>query len=238
MKKIAILQSNYIPWKGYFDMINMVDEFLLYDDAQYTRRDWRNRNKIKTPNGLQWLTIPVDVKGKYHQKIKDTMISETGWRNKHWMSIKHNYAQASNYRAVKEFIEDLYLGDDENSLSEVNRKFIVAINKFLSIETKISSSMDYDLTVEGSTEKLIQLCVQADADIYLSGPAAKDYLEEAKFGQEGIAVEWMDYSGYPEYNQLHEPFNHGVSIIDLICNEGTGAVKYMKSFLDIPNAQK
>ena len=83
MKKIAILQSNYIPWKGYFDIINMVDEFVLYDDMQYTRRDWRNRNKIKTPNGLQWLTIPVQVKGKYLQKIKETKISEKKWTKNH-----------------------------------------------------------------------------------------------------------------------------------------------------------
>ena len=79
MKKVAILQSNYIPWKGYFDLINMVDEFILYDDMQYTRRDWRNRNKIKTPQGLQWLTIPVEIKGKFFQKINETKVSEKDW---------------------------------------------------------------------------------------------------------------------------------------------------------------
>ena len=84
MKKIAILQSNYIPWKGYFELINMVDEFILYDDMQYTRRDWRNRNKIKTPQGLQWLTIPVEIKGKFFQKINEIKVSEKDWAKKHW----------------------------------------------------------------------------------------------------------------------------------------------------------
>ena len=78
-KKVAILQSNYIPWKGYFDMIASVDEFILYDDMQYTRRDWRNRNQIKTAQGLKWLTIPVCVKGKYYQKIRDTEIAKSNW---------------------------------------------------------------------------------------------------------------------------------------------------------------
>ena len=98
MKKVAISQSNYIPWKGYFDLINKVDEFILYDDAQFTRRDWRNRNKIKTLNGLQWLTIPVDVKGKYFQKIKETKISDKNWGMNHWQQIKQNYSKARHFK--------------------------------------------------------------------------------------------------------------------------------------------
>ena len=91
MKKIAIVQSNYIPWKGYFDIINMVDEFILYYDVQYTKSDWRNRNKIKTNNGLKWLAIPVEVKGKYYQKIKDTVSVNLDWSKKHWLIIRSNY---------------------------------------------------------------------------------------------------------------------------------------------------
>ena len=94
MKKIAISQSNYIPWKGYFDLINSVDEFILYDDMQYTKRDWRNRNKIKTPQGLQWLTIPVHTKAKYYQKISEVMISDKDWATEHWQKIKQNYFKA------------------------------------------------------------------------------------------------------------------------------------------------
>src|SRR5437868_3785271 len=95
-KSIAIVQSNYIPWKGYFDMIRAVDEFILYDDVQYTRRDWRNRNRIKTPQGLQWLTIPVDVKGKYSQPICETRVADPRWAERHWKSIVHNYGRTDH----------------------------------------------------------------------------------------------------------------------------------------------
>ena len=232
MKKAAIIQSNYIPWKGYFDMINMVDEFILYDDAQYTRRDWRNRNKIKTPNGLQWLTIPVEVKGKYYQKIKDTVISDIEWTKKHWTAIIHNSSKSNFFNDFKILFEELYLGCEKKYLSDINHRFIKAINKLLGINTKISWSMDYDLEVEGNTEKLVTICKQAGADTYLSGPAAKDYMDDELFEQEGISVEWMDYSSYPEYRQRYPPFEHGVSIIDLIFNEGENAKKFMKSFKD------
>lgn len=229
MKKIAIIQSNYIPWKGYFDIINMVDEFILYDTEQYSRRDWRNRNKIKTPKGLLWLTIPVEVKGKFFQKINETKICVKDWNKKHWKTITLNYAKAKYFKEYKEYFEELYLSCNEEYLSEINFKFINAINQLLGIKTKIRWSMEFDLP-EGKNEKLIAICKQCNANIYLSGPAAKHYLEEELFKKEGIKVEWMDYSGYPEYPQLYQPFEHGVSIIDLIFNTGPEATKYMKSF--------
>ncbi|MBJ7432720.1 MAG: WbqC family protein, partial [Gemmataceae bacterium] len=97
-KTVAILQSNYIPWKGYFDLIRSVDEFILYDEVQYTRRDWRNRNKIKTADGTQWLTVPVEVKGKYFQKINETLISESGWEKNHWTRICSAYSKAPYFK--------------------------------------------------------------------------------------------------------------------------------------------
>src|SRR5690242_7600286 len=100
MKKVAILQSNYIPWKGYFDMIASVDEFILYDDMQYTKRDWRNRNQIKTPQGLQWITVPVLVKGKYHQKINETEIYGSDWANEHWKALVQNYKRAKHFDEI------------------------------------------------------------------------------------------------------------------------------------------
>lgn len=229
MKKIAILQSNYIPWKGYFDLINMVDEFVLYDDMQYTRRDWRNRNKIKTPNGLLWLTIPVEVKGKYFQKINETKISEKDWGKKHWQTIALNYTKTKYFKEYKDCFEELYLNCDKEYLSEINYKFIATINEILGIKTKIRWSNEFDL-VEGQTEKLLGICKQCDANVYISGPAAKDYFDECLATQENIQVEWMDYSGYPEYNQQFHPFEHGVSILDLIFNEGSNAATFMKSF--------
>ncbi|NQY95240.1 MAG: WbqC family protein [Campylobacteraceae bacterium] len=229
MKKIAILQSNYIPWKGYFDLINMVDEFILYDDMQYTRRDWRNRNKIKTSSGLKWLSIPVDVKGKYFQKISETKISESDWGKKHWSILKQHYSKTKYFKDYKDVFEDLYLNCDEMYLSQINYKFIKVVCKILGITTKIRWSSEFKL-MDGQTEKLLGICKNCDADIYLSGATAKDYFDEELSEKENIKVEWMDYSGYDEYTQLFSPFEHGVSILDLIFNEGTKATKYMKSF--------
>jgi len=228
-KKVAIVQSNYIPWKGYFDMINLVDEFILYDDVQYTRRDWRNRNKIKTEKGAQWITIPVDVKGKYHQKICETRISGSDWNKKHWKSIVRNYARARHFLDYRDVFEDLYLNMNEILLSRVNYKFITEICRLLGIQTNISWSMDY--SVEGNaTERLVDMCRQAGAGEYISGPAAKNYLDEELFRHEGIKLKYMDYAGYPEYEQLFPPFDHFVSIIDLIFNDGPDAPRRMKSF--------
>lgn len=228
-KKIAILQSNYIPWKGYFDLINSVDEFILFDDVQYTRRDWRNRNKIKTNKGPIWLTVPVEVKGMYLQKVKETVISDPEWKRRHWNSIVHNYSGARHFKEYKEIFEELYLGSEEKLLSELNYRFIKAICSILKIKTALTWSMDYELA-EGKTERLIKLCKDAGGSLYLSGPSAKDYIDEDMFLNEDITLEFMDYSGYPEYEQLFAPFDHHVSIIDLIFNEGPEATRYMKSF--------
>ena len=228
MKKIAILQPNYIPWKGYFDLINMVDEFVLYDEMQYTKRDWRNRNRIKTPSGLQWLTIPVRVKGNFFQKINQTQISDKNWGKKHWQTIQRNYAKAPFFNDYREIFEDLYLNCNDTYLSDVNYKFIQAINKILGIKTVIKWSSDFDL-IDGKTERLLGICKACNATIYLSGPSAKTYFNQSLAEKENIQVKWMDYNNYPEYTQLHPPFRHNVTILDLIFNEGPNAAKYMKS---------
>ncbi len=176
MKKIAILQSNYIPWKGYFDLINMVDEFIFYDEVQYTKNDWRNRNKIKTPQGIQWLTIPVRQES-LDQKIKDTKISDKKWNIKHWRTISQNYSKSKYFKDYKDIFEELYLKCDEEYLSQINYKFITTINEILEIKTKLRWSSEFEL-VDGQTEKLLGICKDCNADIYLSGPAAKDYFNE------------------------------------------------------------
>ncbi len=228
-KRVAIVQSNYIPWRGYFDLISQVDEFILFDDAQYTKRDWRNRNRIKAPNGSIWLTIPVEVKGKRDQKIKDTVISDPGWSRNHWRTIVYNYSKTKYFSRYQELFEELYLERNENLLSQVNYKFVTAICDLLGIETKLAWSSEYRL-VEGKTERLVDLCKQAGANEYLSGPTARGYIDEELFRNEGIELRYMDYSGYSEYEQLYPPFESGVSIIDLIFNEGPDARKYISSF--------
>jgi hypothetical protein len=227
MKKIAILQSNYIPWKGYFDLIAAVDEFIIYDDMQYTRRDWRNRNRIKTPQGVQWLTVPVQVKGKYHQKIKETLIDGSKWALVHWKSLTKNYRRAPYFDEVASLLEPLYLAESYTHLSPLNRRLIEAVCDYLGIKTVISNSWDYTL-FDGKMERLAGLCNQAGGTEYISGPAAKDYIDENVFTEQGIKLTWFEYSGYPEYPQLWGEFTHEVTILDLLFNRGKNAPRYMR----------
>jgi len=227
-KKVAILQSNYIPWKGYFDLINLVDEFIIYDDVQYTKNDWRNRNKILTHNGVQWLTIPVKQE-KLNQKINETKVFDKRWNIKHWRTLQQNYSKASYFEHYKYALEHLYLTTNTEYLSQINYLFITEICKQLEIKTKITWSDQYNYGL-GKTERLVQLVQATGGNEYISGPAAKEYLNEKLFRNAGIKVTWMDYSGYPEYHQLHAPFEHNVSILDLIFSEGPNASKFLKSF--------
>lgn len=230
-KKVAILQSDYIPWKGFFDIIDSVDEFIFYDEVQYTVRDWRNRNKIKTSKGAEWISIPVMSKGfrSDRLKISEAQIVNGRWVNIHWQSIKHAYSKAPFFGEYKSIFEDLYNSCvEEKFLCRVNYKFIYAINDILGIKTKLSFSQEYGL-VEGKTEKLIDLCVKAGATEYLSGPSAKNYIDEQLFKNAGIKLTWMDYSGYREYPQLYPPFEHGVSVLDLIFNTGPDAICYIRN---------
>lgn len=231
MKRVAILQSNYIPWKGYFDIINSVDEFIFYDEVQYTKHDWRNRNKIKTRKGTQWLSIPINTKGMFEKKLRiiDATVCDTSWTISHWSSIKQNYHSSPYFKKYSHIFEDLYSEcSNEIYLSVINYNFIYAINKILNIETKLSFSQDYGL-VNGKTERLIDLVLKAGGDTYLSGPSAKHYIDTNLFASANINLEWMDYSGYPEYNQLYPPFIHEVSILDLIFNCGPNSKKFMLS---------
>jgi len=228
-KKLAVVQSSYIPWKGYFDLIHAVDEFVLFDDVQYTRRDWRNRNLIKTRGGPVWLTIPVNAKGNYLAAIKDVTVNDPEWPARHWKTICGAYRKAPHFEAHEELFARLYAESTDASLSAINRRFIDAICGLLGIGTRISWSMDYSLA-PGRTERLVQLCQDIGADCYISGPSARAYIEPELFRRGGIELVFFDYAGYREYEQLHPPFDHHVSILDLLFHVGSDAPRYMLTF--------
>jgi hypothetical protein len=231
-KAVAIVQSSYIPWKGYFDLIQSVDEFVLYDDQQYTRRDWRNRNRIKTAQGTIWLTIPVNVKGRYHQRIDETTVSDPGWAGRHWHTLEQAYGRAPHFEELRNVFQRLYLECDEAFLSVINRRFLEAICDVLEIRTPLTSSRDYE--AEGTkTERLVSLCRAAGATSYLSGPTARAYLDESLFEEAGIELRFMDYAGYPEYEQLYPPFEHAVSVLDLLAHTGSSAPSYLERALPV-----
>ncbi|PWG04260.1 WbqC family protein [Polaribacter aquimarinus] len=226
MKLIAISQSNYIPWKGYFDLIKSVDEFVIYDEMQYTKNDWRNRNMIKTINGVEWITIPIKHSGHFGQKINETKTTNVLWKKKHWKTLKQNYSKAPFFNQYSTFIEALYLNNTEVNLSMINYSFINVICKILEIDTKITFSKDLNL-VGNKSEKIINICKQLNAKSYISGPAAKNYIDKELFKKEKIDLKWMDYSKYKPYHQLHGSFNHNVTILDLIFNEGENAKNFL-----------
>ena len=226
-KKIAILQSNYIPWKGYFDLIASVDEVILFDDMQYTRRDWRNRNQIKTPQGLQWLSVPVLVKGKYFQTIRETVIDGSSWALMHWKALSQNYGKSAYFKEIGNWLEPLYVSQHYSHLSQLNRTLIEGVCLYLGIQTSITNSWDYEL-VEGKTSRLVSLCLQANATEYVSGPAAQSYIDESVFNQSNIDLTWFEYGSYPEYPQLYGLFQHHVSILDLLFNCGPNSRLFMK----------
>jgi hypothetical protein len=230
MKRVAILQSCYIPWKGYFDLINSVDEFVLYDEVQYTRQDWRNRNRIKTEHGTRWLTIPVTVDDLYHQRLDETDVADPDWAARHWDIVRQAYRKAAHFRAYAGDIESGYAAcAGEPRLSRVNRHLLEVVCGLLGVDTTITWSTEY--AAEGSrTERVVGLCEQVGASLYLSGPAGRNYIDESLFARAGIELEYFDYEGYPEYSQLHPPFEHNVTILDLLFNAGPDAPSLMKSF--------
>jgi len=226
-KRVAIVQSSYIPWKGYFDLIRAADEFILLDEVQFTKRDWRSRNRIKTKDGLLWLSIPVHTKGRYEQRILDTTTADPSWSRRHWQTIRSAYARVPHFEQYAPYFEPLYETPVSDRLSDVNHALIVAACRALGVTTPIRWSGEYGPR-EGRNERLVDLCVKAGATDYLSGPSARDYIDERAFAAAGVAVHFVDYSGYPEYSQPHGPFEHAVSVLDLLFSTGPQAVTYMK----------
>jgi hypothetical protein len=232
MRTIAIVQSSYIPWRGYFDLIRASDSFVFLDDVQYTRRDWRSRNKIKTSSGVHWLTVPVRSKGRYHQRIMDVEISDPSWQAKHWRSIELAYRKAPAFDEYGEAVRGLFeRAKIESALSAVNAVLIAGLCSILEIATPLARSTDIlaleSLDAASPSERLAMLVEAAGGTCYLSGPSARSYLEAAPFRRRGIAVAFVDYSGYRPYPQIHGSFEGGVSVIDLIFNTGSAAGDYL-----------
>lgn len=223
--RLAILQSNYIPWKGYFDIIHDVDLFIFYDDLQYTQRDWRNRNRIKSAHGPSWLTVPVGV--DRNRQICEVEIPDDAWQAKHWRSLQQTYCKCAHFGRYKTFFEDIYMGRRWTNLSDLNQYLVKHIAKeFLGIPTAFGDSRTF--TLSGlKFDRLFELVVKSGATSYLSGPAAKDYIDSTVFAEAGIELHWKDYSGYPEYPQRFPPFEHGITILDLLFNTGPDAPWYI-----------
>lgn len=223
--RIGIIQSCFIPWRGYFDFIASVDLFVFLDDVQYTTRDWRNRNRIKTPRGSQWLTVPVCR--SHGQLIRDTRVDEArDWRADHQATWRANYARAPHFSAVRDILEAMPRRGHV-SISALNVELIRATCAYLKIATPMRFSTEID-AAGGRTERLVNLVRTAGGDCYLSGPSADAYLDKDLFAKAGIRLEYKSYD-YPIYPQLWGAFDGAVSVLDLIANCGPEASVLMRS---------
>lgn len=224
--RICIIQSCYIPWKGFFDLIGRCDEYVVYDSVQYAKRHWHNRNRIKTANGIQWLTIPVVTGGRFEQSI-NTVEIEKPWADKHWRALELAYNRAPFFEQLAPTVASWYdRAGEQARLTDVNSIFINGIVELLGLKTRIVRDTAYPS--EGAkTERLLGIARAAGADCYLSGPSAQDYFDEQMFRAAGITPEWMSYEGYLEYPQLHGDFEHGVTVLDLLFHTGLEAPRYL-----------
>ena len=216
--RIAILQSNYIPWKGYFDLIHDVDIFIFYDVVKYTKNDWRNRNQIYTKNGKQWITIPIEAHN-VHNQINEVIISDTEWQKNHFKGLYLGYKKAPFFFQLEELMEDYLHTKTWNKLSDLNQYLIKKIASRMGITTIFKRAEDFN--IEGDKiERLISLLRQNEATSYLSGPAAKSYIDgkEYLFKEHNITLKYKQYGPYDTYKQLSPPFENAVSIVDLIAN--------------------
>jgi hypothetical protein len=222
-KKVAILQSNYIPWKGYFDLIHDVDLFIFYDDVQYTHSDWRHRNKLMTRDGPRWLTIPAghDLK----RLICEVEIPDQGWKQQHRSIIEQNYRNAPFIEESQSLLDFLYANTITN-LSDYNQRAIRHVSDILGIHAQFIDSRL--LSVSGrKTERLIGILEKVGATKYISGPSARDYIDEPMFLEAGIELVYKEYPAYPAYQQCFSPFAPFVTILDLLLNTGPEAPRYI-----------
>jgi hypothetical protein len=226
--KCVILQPSYIPWRGYFDQINRADVFVFYDDVQYDKRGWRNRNQIKTAQGRQWLTIPVHSHRVVEKSAPINQVEidwSKPWNETHWKTLTYAYGRAPFFRTYAPLLEPFYQRHDV-FLADFTIDLTVALARELGIRhTRFMRSSEM-LPTGRKTDRLVQILLQLGANHYISGPSARDYIENDKFASAGITLEYMDYN-YPEYPQLHLPFDPNLSILDLLFMTGPDAMRHI-----------
>lgn len=225
---VVILQPSYVPWRGYFHQIRKADIFVFYDCVQYDNRGWRNRNRIKTAQGLHWLSIPVNAKGAqtHATPIKDiSIVWDSLWSKKHMDTLRRNYAKAPFYQRYASLLEEYYARHDEK-LADFTCDLIVALARELGLN-KTQFLRSSALPAHGAkTDRLLSILTHLGATHYISGPSARDYIDAEKFAAAGVTLEYLSYN-YPEYPQLHGAFESQLSVLDLLFNTGPEAPQYI-----------
>lgn len=226
----VILQPSYIPWRGYFHQVQKADLFVFYDDVQYDKHGWRNRNRVKTHQGAQWLTIPVHSKGVVVENIPINEVEiawEQPWSERHLRAIQQAYSKAPYYKEYVPWLEEIY-SRRPKYLADFTIPLIIEIARKLNIQhTRFLRSSELQSSGE-KTDRLITLLSQVGATHYISGPSARSYIEAGKFDEAGITLEYMEYN-YPEYPQLYPPYDPFVTVLDLLFMTGPEASQFIFS---------
>ena len=225
MHKVAIHQPQYIPWPAYFDKILNSDVFVFLDNVQFQKNGLQNRNQIKTPQGKAWLTLPV--KHDFGQNINQASISQPAIKQKHLRSLQMNYAKAPYFNEIYALNEPV-LEQENNLLSDVSITLIRNFLDYLGHEVRVVKSSNYDFSGK-SSDLVLNICKHFEAEQYLSGGGAMDYMDKESFDDAGIEIMIQSFD-MPEYNQCFpkQGFIPGLSLIDLLFNEGKGAVQLLQ----------
>ena len=226
---VVILQPSYVPWRGYFHQIYKADLFVFYDDVQYDKHGWRNRNRIKTPQGGQWLTIPVLSSGVVCNKVPINQVQInrcTNWPRNHFKSLRQNYGKSPHYNTYESMLAEFY-GRDYQYLADFTINLTIELARQLGIKhTKFIRSSEIHGIAGAKTERLINILSHVGAKKYITGPSASNYLDEKKLEEAGVGLEYVDYN-YPEYPQRHPPFDPYLSILDLMFSVGPESLSYI-----------
>lgn len=224
--RVAILQPSYLPWLGFFDQMRRSDKFVLYDDAQFTRRDWRNRNRVRVREGSAWLTVPVIQKNKFKQSLLEARIdNSTSWRRKHLETVRCHYSKAPFFDLHFPWCEKTY-SREWNYLLDLSLETVQYLKGELKIDTPLLRSSELG-GLGRKTERLVSICKLLGATRYLSGDSAKNYISESEFSGQGIGLEYHEYQ-HPEYSQRYEGFVPFMSTLDLLLNCGEKSLSILK----------
>jgi hypothetical protein len=234
---LGALQSSYLPWLGFFEQMARCDVFVIYDDLQYTRKDWRNRNRIKTPQGPMWLTVPVVVKGLHRPRINDVPIDHSSsWARRHWKALSMNYSRARYFAEHAGFFERLY-SQKWTYLADLNRAIIDYLQTRLHIQTCVLYSSEHGLEREfeeqyppgaNATDRIHYLCSRFGATWFYEGASGRQYIQEARLARSGIKIMYQEYV-HPVYEQMFGGFTPYLSTVDLLFNMGPASLGILKS---------
>ena len=215
---LTIHQPAYLPWPGYFHRLMLADTFVFFDNTQFEKNSFINRNKIKNPRGAPWLTVPVSLKGHLEKEIREIEISGQAWRKDHWQAIELNYKKAKYWNKYSEKLKKFY----EKPYSNIAEACFAQLKMFaemLGVETKIIGASELKKFDSKKDDLVLDICKELSADLYISGSQGKGYLDLEKFKTQGVKVYFQDYQ-HPAYQQLWGEFLPNLSIIDLLFNEG------------------